>query len=166
MYKKIINNFTGDSILFWNILSYQKKLDNLIHSKKGLLFRETIRDREIALYVEFGELMNEVQKFKYWKDNKKFNKERILDELVDCLHFSASLYNEDKISVDAQIILDFYNDELYELEFFRELNSSYKYTHFEWLFAYGLKLGFTEKEIYNGYIKKNKENIERVNGGY
>ncbi|WP_000718342.1 dUTPase, partial [Bacillus cereus] len=46
------------------------------------------------LYTELGELSNEIGFFKYWKKNKKDDKERQYDEWADCMHFMASLGNK------------------------------------------------------------------------
>ena len=52
-----------------------------------------LSDRITALGVEVSEFANEVEAFKYWKKNKRNNKEKQLAEYVDILHFWLSIGN-------------------------------------------------------------------------
>jgi dimeric dUTPase (all-alpha-NTP-PPase superfamily) len=56
--------------------------------------KSLIGDITQALYVELGELTQEIGFFKYWKKNKTINKVRPYDEWADCMHFMASLGNK------------------------------------------------------------------------
>ena len=48
----------------------------------------------MLIQSELGELMNELPTyFKYWKKTSADNKEKALEEYVDCLHFAVSLLN-------------------------------------------------------------------------
>lgn len=127
----------------------------------------------IALFVELGELMNELPTyFKHWKKTAVDNKEKALEEYVDCLHFAVSLLNYyekfdhkyyyhpeyDDCKNDSDTSLD------EELEFvFKFAGSAIS---IESLFILGNQFGFTWNEIYNAYLKKNKINHERQDGGY
>lgn len=127
----------------------------------------------IALFVELGELMNEMPtKFKHWKKTAVDNKEKALEEYVDCLHFAVSLLNYyekfnhkyyyhpeyDDCKNDSDTSLD------EELEFV--FNFAGSAISIESLFILGHTFGFTWDEIYNAYLKKNKINHERQDGGY
>lgn len=127
----------------------------------------------IALFVELGELMNELPTyFKYWKKTAVDNKEKALEEYVDCLHFAVSLLNYyekfdhkyyyhpeyDDCKNDSDTSLD------EELEFvFKFAGSAIS---IESLFILGNQFGFTWDEIYQAYLKKNQINHERQDGGY
>lgn len=119
------------------------------------------------------ELMNELPTyFKHWKKTAVDNKEKALEEYVDCLHFAVSLLNYyekfdhkyyyhpeyDDCKNDSDTSLD------EELEFvFKFAGSAIS---IESLFILGNQFGFTWNEIYNAYLKKNKINHERQDGGY
>jgi len=56
----------------WNeLFKMQEVLDNKIHQEKGLSREETFEKRILALLVEVGEMLNEWQGFKYWKENNE-----------------------------------------------------------------------------------------------
>lgn len=132
-----------------------------------------VEKMKIALFVELGELMNELPTyFKYWKKTAVDNKKKALEEYVDCLHFAVSLLNYyekfdhkyyyhpeyDDCKNDSDTSLD------EELEFvFKFAGSAIS---IESLFILGNQFGFTWNEIYNAYLKKNKINHERQTEGY
>ena len=69
----------------------QALLDEAIKKQKNITDEEWLHDLEnnhvIALKVEVAEFVNECSNlWKYWKE-KKPNRERILDEAIDVLHF-------------------------------------------------------------------------------
>jgi len=76
----------------------QKQLDQLIVDGinnidldgNDIIF---LSDRITALGVEVSEFANEVEAFKYWKRNKRSDKEKQLSEYVDILHFWLSIGN-------------------------------------------------------------------------
>lgn len=98
----------------------QKKLDDRIVKEKGLEGKCLLDKKILALQVELGELANEWQMFKFWKDNPKprtrmikltevglsklknaeitnldpYVTNPLLEEYVDCLHFILSIGNE------------------------------------------------------------------------
>jgi dimeric dUTPase (all-alpha-NTP-PPase superfamily) len=78
----------------------QQKLDQFIIQKKNLV---DIKDREgfirtkIALFVEIGELANELKTFKHWKSQKDINFDKAKEELADCFHFFLSWANSFEI---------------------------------------------------------------------
>ena len=52
-----------------------------------------LNDRILALFTEVGEFANETESFKYWKENKKDNREKQLEEYLDILFFYLSIGN-------------------------------------------------------------------------
>ncbi len=126
----------------------------------------------IALFVELGELMNELPTyFKYWKKTSVDNKEKALEEYVDCLHFAVSLLNYNDAKIDFT-----YNDCISDNEpyirnkIFNELSNVISFSEhcmsIEYLFKLGHRFGFTWDEIYHTYLDKNKINHERQDRGY
>ena len=122
----------------------------------------------IALFVELGELMNELPTyFKHWKKSAVDNKEKALEEYVDCLHFAVSLLNYNEIDIN----FTYTDSNPYSRDnIFTELITIASMSGFDYsikkLFALGHRFGFTWDEIYEMYLKKNKINHERQNGGY
>jgi len=91
----------------------QKQLDDHIVKEKGLEGQDLLDKKTLALQVELGELANEWQMFKFWKEDpkprrelkrmrsidghnyfKEVYKRPLLEEYVDCLHFILSIGNE------------------------------------------------------------------------
>src|SRR5690625_3159189 len=53
----------------------QKQLDDHIVKEKGLEGQDLLDKKTLALQVELGELANEWQMFKFWKEDQKANTE-------------------------------------------------------------------------------------------
>lgn len=129
-------------------------------------------EMSIALFVELGELMNELPTyFKHWKKSAVDNKEKALEEYVDCLHFAVSLLNYNEIDINFTYNDCFPDRNPYSRDnIFTELITIASMSGFDYsikkLFALGHRFGFTWDEIYEMYLKKNKINHERQNGGY
>lgn len=51
----------------------------------------SISDNMLALVVELAELANEEQSFKFWKQNKKVVRSKLIEEYVDVLFFWLQL---------------------------------------------------------------------------
>ena len=88
----------------------QKKLDIFIHQQNKLDLKETFYLRKIALFVEIGEVANELKSFKYWKKDKKINLEKVQEELIDCLHFFLSLANSAEVNFSAYGFQNFFHE--------------------------------------------------------
>ncbi len=161
------------------LLEMQQKLDESIYKEKGIS-KYPVNEVAIALIVELGELMNEFPtKFKYWKSTAIDNREKGLEEYVDCLHFALNITNY-LASLDLEDCINAYGF----IEFLRYSKSDdckafsidyvlakiidvegTNYT-LAYLFELGNKLGFIWKEIYEAYKEKNKVNYERLQNGY
>ncbi len=157
------------------LLEMQRVLDASILAKQGIRLypKELV---QVALYVELGELMNELPScFKYWKESKVDNREKALIEYVDCLHFALSLANNRGKAFEKDLSL---NKDLYEYNEHKVASLSQmlinkllvSITLYEgdlsFLFGLGYKLGFTWDEIYKAYKKKNAINYERMKENY
>jgi dimeric dUTPase (all-alpha-NTP-PPase superfamily) len=157
-----------------NLLPYfkiQKCLDDRI--KKEHDIPEDVTDlKVIAFKVELGELANEIRFFKFWSKKPSSEREVILEELVDGIHFLLSIALErrwdrfvNEITVSqfdkSKDLSDLFGD-LFESGF----RSCGEWTRmFRYYLAVGHKLGFTEDEIEIGYVRKNEKNHQRQNSG-
>jgi len=76
-----------------HIFEMQKTFDDDLCQRRNLpdLNQETWIQKEVlAIIAELGELLNEAN-FKWWKNPKPLNREKIKEELADVLHFFASM---------------------------------------------------------------------------
>lgn len=153
------------------LLEMQRVLDEAILKEHGNVYDEKIAEQmKIALFVELGELMNEMPtKFKHWKKTAKDNREAALIEYVDALHFQMSLFNYYDVEIN-EVFHDYNNTSEYRCHI--STNLIYICTEcdtihgLELLFELGNTLGFTWDEIYDAYKKKNTVNYERLKSGY
>ena len=157
------------------LLEMQKVLDNNIFQEKGIKHYPK-ENMQIALFVELGELMNELPTlFKHWKSSAVDNREKALVEYVDVLHFALSLTYSAGESFEKDFALspDIYNYNSHEITLLAELpihrllkNIIQFEGNLSYLFALGVKLGFTWEEIYTAYKEKNAVNYERLRNNY
>lgn len=75
-----MENFTLKTL--WEI---QKTYNGLFKDKNN------VKDCLLGVFTELGELSNELEIHKYWKKNKKNDKEKILEEYTDTLMLLISL---------------------------------------------------------------------------
>ena len=157
------------------LIKTQQKLDAAMFEKAGIT-KYPSDDMLLAYKVEVGEALNAWSGFKYWKDNKSFNRDAILEELADCLHFALSLEG--------------YYDEFYDYRY-KEYEGREPWEYLQRRMGMGrvgvnyyaencfkndeyvgntialaLSMGFTREELVDAYYKKNKKNYERIAGGY
>jgi dimeric dUTPase (all-alpha-NTP-PPase superfamily) len=64
--------------------------------------KEIIRKNRLELLVEIGELANETKCFKYWSIKGPGEKEKILEEYIDCLFMTLYFSNLTNISLDEE----------------------------------------------------------------
>jgi len=152
----------------------QKQLDDRIHNEHGLKDKNLIPSKILALQVELGELANETRCFKFWSNKGPSQKDVILEEYVDCLHFILSIGLDNgltsmklkQINNSGDLIEQFQN------MFIRIITFQYEPTleNYEKLFNHflllGKKLDFNEEEIFESYLEKNKINHKRQDEGY
>lgn len=75
-----------------NIYEENKMIDNIYQEKyKGI--NDFYRKNAIELLVELGEFVNETKCFKYWTI-KPVEKEKMLEELADCITMVMYFYHE------------------------------------------------------------------------
>ena len=152
----------------------QRKLDNYIQSNRNVeepIFRKKV----LALQVELSELANETRCFKFWSTKGPSDKETLLEEYVDCIHFLLSLgieKNFDSLDVwpsplEEQDLTELFLMAHASVGQFAEqpANEEYK-TLWQTFGAIATALGFSYEEVLQAYVQKNKTNYKRQQEGY
>lgn len=159
------------------LLNKQKELDREIFKNAGL-GGYPFKSIQLALLVELGELANEWKGFKYWKKEKRIDREKLLDEFADCLHFALSLENYNKqFSRLGLISFGEKFEELYKesKEIRNDINEAFMKTYncvlnnnmpIAGVISLGSCLEITPDEMQAAYLKKNEENYKRQREGY
>ena len=168
------------------LLEMQQALDTAILKDKELETYPQARIK-IALFVEIGELLNELPSiFKYWKETATDDKTKALVEYVDALHFALSLTN-----YNAEGIIDYIDQtpsgiwdvfayierterpededpEGMAMELAAALARVTDTILFfiEHVLEIGMILDFSWDEIYKIYKEKNAVNYQRLQEGY
>ena len=152
----------------------QRSLDTHIE-QKHMLEQDDLFDKKIlALLVEAGELANETRCFKFWSQKPSSERETILEEYVDGIHFVLSLGIECGFSPQMEQVMDHettvtvqFLDVFSSIVAFRKSCSQADYNGmFRSYLELGRKLGFTEAEIEQAYFSKNEVNYERQQNNY
>ena len=156
-----------------SLFKKQKQLDGYIYEKNNVTAKEIFERKIVALLVELGELANELQFFKYWKENISIDGQRAIEEYIDLIHFAIGL------AVDLGV----YEHEYSKMEP-RDLNklfigianlatvlsASKEKEHAKTLvnnvISLGYQLGLDEQTVIEAYNKKNEINYERQNSNY
>lgn len=159
------------------LMDLQYNLDKSMDEAHSLLKRNILKEKTIALIVEFSEFANELGSFKYWKKNKKINVENLYLEYADVLHFLFSFFVSNDIDPNdietadyeaeniMQAFLDFnrvasniYNNESINKE---SLRNSYSI-----LLSIAKVYDLDDFKIEEYYIMKNKINYDRIANNY
>lgn len=168
--------------LFEKFSKKQEELDSMIREKFGISEDEWKHDLHaqhfIALKVELHELVNECHDvWKYWKQ-KAVNPDRIIDELVDVVHFMHLIMNKTgfnteyhigeinkHIPIDQQLkdVSDHLCDvcKISYLIKSEDLHQTYAY-----LLVLADHYAFTLDDIEQAYDRKNAENHARQERNY
>lgn len=184
----------GQNNLDWKILALQVELGECANEWRG--FKKWSNDQEprvsvicnwckgngfIDNFEPFGEghSTNECDEC---DGTGKENRNPLLEEYVDCLHFILSIGLELNINVKGMekfSVFDTYPNRT-EIFIFSKLFKDISnmlgqenddvladyYRSFQWLLELGCKLGFTWEQIEQAYYDKNEINHERQNTGY
>lgn len=158
------------------LFEMQRELDSRIEAEHGIVRTDSLLDKKVlALLVEVGELANETRCFKFWSSKGPSEKEVVLEEYADGLHFVLSiglfLGFEDKLSLkDLNVSRDLSSQFLHiyqlsnELKFYPSIN---KYNElFSNYLLLGKQLKFSLADIEAAYLSKNQVNHVRQDEGY
>lgn len=158
----------------WETLyEMQQQLDHYIEEKHDLPKAQNIKEKTLALLVEIGELANETRCFKFWSLKGASDRETILEEYVDGLHFLLSLGIDIDIRYETQTVEPF--DQLTQgflriystIEAFQQSQNRTTYQDmFTTFLSVGKTLGFTEEDVMAAYYSKNEVNFQRQEEGY
>jgi dimeric dUTPase (all-alpha-NTP-PPase superfamily) len=164
----------------------QMELDKFYNHKFNIKQpREYIGEKLLALKVELGELANETKVFKYWSIKEAAGRAVILEELVDCLHFSLGigltcghllemdtgkrLYYPQAFNVgNKKKLTAVFNDTFNAVAQFEQTAMMYQsyVIMLQALLNLAAALGFSEQDLYEGYVEKNNKNYARQEAGY
>ncbi|MGG4407037.1 dUTP diphosphatase [Geobacillus stearothermophilus] len=163
-----------------------------IHPRKE--GEKRLEEKILVLQTELGEIANEWRQFKFWSNDREPRTERLLEEYVDGFHFVLSIGLEESkrygqpvpirlglpdelTSICYETTIQQFNylffeiGRLYDSVTLHEVASDTEveeaYENIIRMFiGLGEKLGFTEKEIAEAYMRKNMINHERQKNGY
>lgn len=159
-----------------HLFKLQKELDERILQEHKLESKKLLKEKTLALLVEIGELANETRCFKYWSTKPSSERNIILEEYVDGLHFILSVginLGVDKNflfskcahvnKTTVQIFLDVYAKVI-------RFHDQPSITNYIELFTSYLRLGqaldFSQEDIEKAYLAKNEVNHQRQTQGY
>ncbi|WP_369085726.1 dUTP diphosphatase [Metamycoplasma spumans] len=127
----------------------------------------------IALLVELGEFANEVKAFKYWKKDKSINRQAMLEEFADGIHFLTSIAYKNHVSPEIKLIKhhDDFSVQLaytYQLftKLFKKMNKKSIAKAYGAYLALGQIMNISYDDIVKSYIEKNKKNYQRIKDNY
>ncbi|MGM0897254.1 MAG: dUTP diphosphatase [Bacillota bacterium] len=152
----------------------QRELDSYIQSNRNVE-ESVFRKKVLALQVELSELANETRCFKFWSTKGPSDKNTLLEEYVDCIHFILSLGIEKGYDSLEQWPAPFDEHDLTELFLsahqgvgrFAEQATKEEYLSLWQIFgALAGALGFSYDEVLSAYIEKNETNYKRQQQGY
>ncbi|WGI36411.1 dUTP diphosphatase [Mesomycoplasma lagogenitalium] len=127
----------------------------------------------LAIIVEIAEFANEIQTFKYWKLNKNINKEKIMEEWADIIHFLSSCAN--KLELESEINPFVASDNVnfqFKHAFKAAVEFQENFNKENLRKLYSLILGFLnilnvkEQELIDAYFKKVEINLKRIENKY
>lgn len=162
---------------FTSLLGKQNELDLAIYANNGVTRQGVDEERLLALFVEFGELANATRVFKFWSKKDSEERERLLDEYSDGLHFFLSLFLRYEIALPVvsvsphhydkkEISRTFLNTYKHLGNFYDKKDDFYLNDAYFTFIELGSALSFSEKDIYDAYVQKLVVNYERQKNNY
>ncbi|WNF35997.1 dUTP diphosphatase [Bacillaceae bacterium IKA-2] len=157
------------------LFQMQTQLDDRIRQEHNLIEEDLMDEKILAFQVELGELANETRCFKYWSIKPASEREVILEEYVDGVHFLLSIGLELQTSSLSARNRKIENQSLTKqfmvlFQLSSQLGDTKKIELFEDLFQQYLHLGdllnYSIEDIEIAYIGKNEVNHQRQNEGY
>lgn len=158
------------------LFNMQQALDQHIEEKHGLASEDLFNQKVLALLVEIAELANETRCFKFWSVKPSSDKQVILEEFVDGVHFILSLgiecgFHERQLklknilatlTVTEQFL--FINERVNLFQKTKDVNDFVAL--FESYLQLALLLGITDEEMEQAYFLKNEVNYQRQQNNY
>lgn len=156
------------------LIPLQNELDERIMALHHEERKSTQLKRILALVVEISELANETRSFKYWSLKGPSEKDVLLEEFSDSIHFILSLGIDLKLT-ELSVSCD---EESYDLsrlflewtECAVQLMHDFNINNYQLCANYCAKIAYTlqfsEYEVLETYYKKNKKNHNRQDQAY
>lgn len=163
-----------ETIDLTELFAAQKLLDATIAANHHVTYATTHARRTLALLVEIGEFANTTRCFKYWSNKGMEEKETVLDEYADGLHFFLSLGIDigTKQNVYNIVKPDINPSEMF-LKVYREISDFYQDSSDEnYIKAFSSFLNilplfsFTAEDLKEAYFKKLGTNYVRQQTNY
>lgn len=152
----------------------QRELDRYIQSNRNVE-ESVFRKKVLALQVELSELANETRCFKFWSTKGPSDKNTLLEEYVDCIHFILSLGIEKGFDSLEQWPSPTREQDLTELfllahqgvgRFAQQATLEEYQSLWQTFGALAEALGFSYEEVLTAYVEKNETNYKRQQQGY
>lgn len=156
------------------LFEMQRELDTYIQSNQKIQ-RDVFMEKGLALTVELAELANETRCFKFWSTKGPSERQVILEEYVDSVHFLLSLGIEkglDYLEIwptgnqTGSLTELFIMAQDAILKFLKSPDEQHYRKVWEIYGTIAAGLGFDNEEIIQAYIEKNEKNYERQRIGY
>lgn len=156
------------------LFTMQEELDSYIETNNdvdGELFEKKI----LALLVELAELANETRVFKFWSSKAPSEREVVLEEYVDSIHFLLSVGIEQDLNMlkewpdplpEKDLTTLFLKTNSSILEFMEAHSMSTYQAVWSCYGSIAEVLGFTYEDVMQAYIAKNQKNYDRQKEGY
>ncbi|QUH25297.1 dUTP diphosphatase [Serpentinicella alkaliphila] len=152
----------------------QSQLDKKIAANHNLYKQDLTSSKILALLVELGELANETRCFKFWSLKGPSEKEKIIEEYVDCLHFILSIgldngfvFTNIEVTPKEGNLVDHFQSVFSKTIQIKEDLTDEKYLAlFTDFLSLSHSLGFSYEDIFKSYMMKNEINHKRQAEGY
>lgn len=161
---------------FTTIINLQRSLDNKILITRNVTENSTLISRFLALLVELAEFANEQRCFKYWSSKPSSAKNVMLEEYIDGLHFIVSIANTLNINFknyhfieqnnELELTVLFVNLFASVTTFFTSKTNEDFYQLLNIYFSIAKRCQFTNNDIIDSYLSKNKINHLRQSQNY
>lgn len=157
------------------LFQIQKQLNDRIVQEHRLEGQDLFNEKQLAFLVELSELANETRCFKYWSLKSSSERSVILEEYVDGLHFVLTLglaleYTNSMVKNTYSYRETVTEQFLEVMHQTHQLNQQRTEANYQALvdsfLGLGQQLGFSYKEMEEGYLAKNKVNHQRQDEGY
>lgn len=156
------------------LIPYQNELDERIMNQHHETRDNTQLKRVLALVVEISELANETRSFKYWSLKGPSEKDVLLEEFSDSIHFILSLGIDlhkleltvecDEVTYDLSRLFLEWTESATHLK--DQFNEDTFITCANYCAKIAYTLNFSEEEVIATYLKKNQKNHTRQDQAY
>lgn len=156
------------------LFTMQRELDTYIQTNQ-VVNKDVFKEKGLALLVELAELANETRCFKFWSAKGPSEREVILEEYVDSIHFLLSLGIEKdldglKVWPEGEVEGDLTSVFLQTISSIQQFLLKTDMESYEnvWIHygAIANRIGISYSEIMKAYLEKNEENYKRQQTGY